>query len=452
MNKYLPIKIIFRRVNKIRKEIINQTLKTTFVRNVFTVASGAAIAQLIGILFSPVITRLYGPETFGVLGVFVSITAIIAPIVALTYPMAIVLTRSDQEAKGIVSLSLIVSAIITVITALALTLFGEEILGILNMEILFPLLVYIPIFLYLSAVLQVAEQWFIRKKHFNIMAKASVIQTLLLNIGKVGIGFLNPIAMVLIVLTTFGQLLSVILLLLGVKMSSPMGNRKEKTLTKSKPSLMSLAKEHKDFPIYRTPEVFINGVTQSLPVLMLTTFFGPASAGFYLLGSRLLSMPASIIGKAVGDVFYPRIAEASHNKEKISTLVKKATYFLALIGIVPFGIIIVFGPWLFSFVFGSEWLVAGEYARWMALWTYFMFINNPSVRTLPVISEQKFQLLFTNISLIVRLGMLIIGAYVFKSDTVALALFSIAGAILNITLILLIFNKCNIYDEKNIEY
>src|SRR5699024_9309969 len=108
-------------------------------------------------------------------------------------------------------------------------------------------------------------------------------------------------------------------------------------------------------------------ISQGLPTIVLAGYFGPASAGFYSVSRMVLGAPSQLIGKSVGDVFYPRINEAALNKENISNLIKKATLILALIGIIPFGLVILIGPNLFSFVFGNEWSVAGEYARWIAL-------------------------------------------------------------------------------------
>src|SRR5690606_27771088 len=127
-------------------------------------------------------------------------------------------------------------------------------------------------------------------------------------------------------------------------------------------------------------------------------------AGFYGLGRRILQLPSELIGKAVGDVFYPRISEAANNGENLTYLIRKSTLMLSVIGIFPFGIVILSGPWLFGFVFGMEWIKAGEYARWLAVWLYFGFINRPSVRALPVLNAQAFHLAYTFIMLIVRVA------------------------------------------------
>src|SRR5699024_3571808 len=125
------------------------------------------------------------------------------------------------------------------------------------------------------------------------------------------------------------------------------------------------------------------------------SFFGPATAGFYNIGRTVLSMPSRLIEKAVGDVFYPRIAVAANTGENLNKLIKKATWYLVGVGIIPFSIVILFGPFLFTLVFGSEWTTAGEYARWIALFSFSTFINKPAVKSFPVLNAQRFHLFFT---------------------------------------------------------
>jgi len=56
------------------------------LRNVFAVASGTAAAQVVVFAFSPLITRIYSPEVFGLQGVFLSLIGILSPVIALRYP------------------------------------------------------------------------------------------------------------------------------------------------------------------------------------------------------------------------------------------------------------------------------------------------------------------------------------------------------------------------------
>ncbi|RHW39554.1 lipopolysaccharide biosynthesis protein [Lysinibacillus yapensis] len=425
---------------------VKKIVKKPFVRNVIIMASGTAAAQLVGLLLQPVITRFYGPEAYGLMGIFVAIIAIIGPIAALTYPIAIVLPKSDKDAIGLIRLSLYISTGISAIVGLLLLFFSQSIVRVFQIEDVAPFIYLLPLIIFFAGCLQVTEQWFIRKKQFRVSAQVTFLQALVLNGSKVGIGFFYPVASVLIIITVFGSgLKAFMMIMLSRVRKEP--KLKEKQNKMEKVSIKELGKRYRDFPVFRAPETFLSSLSQNLPALMLTSFFGPASAGFYTIGKMVLQLPTNLIGKSVSDVFYPRISEAAKKGENLTSLIKKATFGLGVLGIIPFGLVFFFGPWLFSFVFGEEWLSAGEYARWMALWVFFGFMNRPSVMSLPVLSAQDFQLKYTVLMLIIRIIALAIGYYGFQSDEIAIALFGICGAILNIGLIIITLYISKKYDK-----
>lgn len=432
-----------RRNFKLKDQLI-KLVKRPFIRNVIILSSGTAAAQIIGMLLSPVITRLYGPESYGLMGTFLAIVSIIGPIAALTYPIAIVLPKKESEAKGLIKLSLLITAFFSLVVFLFLFLFHDQIVGIFQLEDIGSYLYLIPIVLLFAGLLQVTEQWLIRTKQFSVSAKATFLQAVIVNGGKVGIGFFHPVASVLVLFSTLTQGLKAFLMLFFTR------NTNKKLLKSSfreRVSIHMLAKKYRDFPVFRAPQIFLNALSQNLPILMLTSFFGPASAGFYAIGRTVLTIPSTLIGKSVGDVFYPRISEAANNNENLTVLIKKATVVLGLVGVIPYGVVFAFGPWLFGFVFGSEWIIAGEYARWISLWMFFMFMNQPSVKALPVMSAQSFHLRFTVFTLVIRFSLLAIGYFAFSSDLIAIALFGISGAVLNLTLILLTIRRSVKFSE-----
>lgn len=422
------------------KYTLKKILKKGFVRNVVTLATGAAFAQIITIALSPLITRLYGPEAFGLLGTFNSLVIIVSTIAALTYPLAIVIPKEDSQAKTLFKLSLLVGAILSIITTIIILFFGKQISVVFNVENLFPYLFLIPFILFFSAGRQAAEQWLIRKKQFKITARISIIQSIVLNISKVIGGLINPIGAVLIFIATFGHAFYMGMLMWSSKEAY---TGRKVTRTNNYKKLITIAKSFSEFPIYRSPQVLIAAITQSMPVLVLAATFGPIAAGFYTLSMTVLALPSQLIGKAVGDVFYPRIAEAVQNKENLNAILKKATISLGIVGMIPFGTIIVFGPSLFDIIFGGEWIKAGEYASWVSLWSYTLFISNPSIKALSVISAQKFYLLFTILNILIRGSFLLVGGLIFDNDVLAIALYSVSGALLSVMLILMTNYKCS---------
>ena len=428
------------------KNKILQITKKPFVQNVIILTSGTAGAQLVAMLLSPIITRLYGPDAYGMMGTFTAIITIITPLAALTYPMAIVLPKKDSDAKGLIRLSLLISSLIAAIAFLILVFFSDYIVGLLQLNTYSYLLYLIPFVILFLGILQVSEQWLIRKKLFTVSAKATFSQAIFINGGKVVAGFFYPVAHILLFFSSLKPGINALFMLFFAKYLS---KKKITALFCNKVSIKKLAKKYKDFPSFRTPEMLLSSFSGDLPIILLSILFGPASAGFYSIGRTVLNVPTILISKSVGDVFYPRISEAANNKEILAKLILRATLLLCLIGIIPYGTVIILGPWIFEFVFGEEWLIAGEYARWIAFWAFFSFINRPSVRSLPVLSAQRFHLIYTIITLIVRVLALFTGFYVFQNDLVAVALFGVFGALMNIGLVLITLLISRRYDNRS---
>src|SRR5690625_3902769 len=130
--------------------MIKRLLNSRFVRNVLLVATGTAGAQAITMAFSPIITRLYGPEAYGLLGTFSAVLSIAMPIAALTYPIAIVLPKRDDDARGIAKLSVLLALLICLVVATVLLLGGQPIARLLDLEAISAFLLLIPFAMFLN--------------------------------------------------------------------------------------------------------------------------------------------------------------------------------------------------------------------------------------------------------------------------------------------------------------
>lgn len=424
--------------------MINTLKNSKFVKNVLVVMTGTALAQIITFALMPIVTRIYGPEPIGVLGTFTAVTSILSPLVALTYPIAVVLPKSDKKARSVVKLALSITTLNGLFFIAIMFLFNEMIIELFNLHTISSYVYLIPIFLFLTGLLQVMEQWIIRTKHFALKAKTAVLQSLFINGSKIGVGLFYPLSASLIIIQTAGLLFRTSLMFF--MSDKTVLNRTEKhTIV----DLKSAALEHRDFPKYRAPQAFINAMSQGLPVLMFAIFFGSAIAGFYSLGRQALNVPVSLVGKAVQDVFYPKVNEFSNDKRSITPIVWKAVAGLFALGIIPFGFIIIFGPWVFSFIFGQEWYTAGEYARWIAFVSLAMLMTRPIIATIPVINIQRTFLFVEIVGTIGKVLALVLGIYLFEEPIYAVASFSIASVMMYVYLTIHTLWKAKQFDKEN---
>lgn len=426
----------------ISREKIIRFGERPFVRSVVAVAGGTAASQAILMAFSPIITRLYGAEAFGIQGAFVAVTNIAASVAALSYPVAIVLPESDAEAKKLAYLSIYIGIVMSLLVALTLLLVGQDIFVKLNIEEVFDFIYLIPFVMLFSVAASVMSQWLIRKKAFGLTAKTGVMATLFVSLAKVGFGLLSPSAVALIAINSLGGMLGAVLMFFGVKKS----NIKNKlNVPEVGFSLSGVFRSYSDFAVFRTPQVLIGTVSNSIPVIMLSLYFGPKSVAFYAIASVVLAMPANLVGGSVMQVFYPRINDAIRSGEDAVKLIVKTTAALALAGIVPFLVLIVVGPFLFALAFGSEWRTAGVYAQWLSIWLFFQFISKPARAAIPALRLQRGALIFESISMIAKSSGFYLGYAILESEVSAIAVFSMFGIVLDVFLVIWVISKAKTF-------
>lgn len=428
------------------KKKLRSIKKSKFIRNVLIVMSGTALAQLITFVLMPIITRLYGPDAIGVLGTFTAIVAILGPVASLTYPIAIVLPKNNYQARSVVKLAIFITCVVFALLVIVLIVAQDKITSIFRLELISNFIFLLPLFVLLTGISQVMRQWLIRTKQFKITAKTSIYQALFTNLTKIGGGLIYPLSATLIVIQTIGLAFQSTLMYFLSDRSVWKRNERH-----SFQDIKSAAINHRDFPIFRAPQVFINAVSQGLPIILLASFFGPAVAGFYSLGKQSLDTPVKLIGSAVQDVFYPKVNEDALKRRKITSSILKAVMGLALIGTIPFGIIIIFGPPIFSLVFGVDWYTAGEYARWIAIVAYAMLITRPIIVSIPVLNIQKQFLLVEILGTIGKTGAVVVGANFFGSAIHTVAFFSIASVLMYVYLTFYTLINAIKFDKQNLQ-
>lgn len=194
---------------------VKQFSQSKFVRNVAVVATGTAGAQAIAMAFAPVITRLYGPEAFGLLGTFLAVLGVVTPIAALTYPIAIVLQKSDADAKNIAKISALLATMVAAISAVLFLAVGDIIADKFGFGAISGFILLIPVAILLSAFQQIFTQSLIRKRQFKITARVAILQAIIMNSSKVGVGLIHPVGVALITLSVLGQAIHTMLLWVG---------------------------------------------------------------------------------------------------------------------------------------------------------------------------------------------------------------------------------------------
>jgi O-antigen/teichoic acid export membrane protein len=393
--------------------------RNNFARSVSVLAGGSAAGQIIVVAASPVLTRLYSPEDFGLLAVYAGLLGILGVIASLRYQLAIPLPESDEEAASLVVLSLLVVLGMTVLSGVVVGLFGSPIVAALNTPKLEPYLWLLPLGLLLMGVYQVFQYWAIRTKAFPAIARTKLTQAL----GMVGVQI-------------GGYVLGPVALLAGQVAGQAAGSSTLGTLVVQKRwgafrqvqwgNVAWAANRYRRFPLFSSWGGAITTAGLQLPPVLFASMFSPKAAGLYLLTHRVLALPTQIIGKAVGDAFYSSAADA-RREQRLALLVANIHKNLAHIAMPPALVLLLAGPDLFELIFGERWRQAGLFSQWMAPWIYLMFIISP-LRLFSVLEKQAQGLAFQLILFFARFASIMVGAYI-GDLVITVALFSIVSAL-----------------------
>lgn len=419
--------------NSLRSRI-NSFRKKKFVRDVFAVATGVAAAQAISLAFMPFLTRLYGPEAFGALAAFTAIVNIITPLATLGYANAIVMPKTGEGANAVARLSLVSAAVVSPITLIAVYVFKFKLAKVTGLEHQPNLLYLIPISLLLIALLSVANQVATREGLFKAKSSSYAISTFIINIGKLGAGYISATGITLIVFLIISNLINYTILMARVPKVGAFNFRQWFGMS----GIQKAALDNKDFAIYRMPQSVIRAVSMGLPVIMLTTLFGTSPAGQYSILLLILGAPVILLGDSVGEVFYPKITRAIVDQNgNTFSLINKAVLTLLSVAVIPFGFIVLFGKAFIPWLLGVEWQLAGQFSSWVALWMIAMLIVRPAVAAMPALKIQSFLLIYEIIVTIFRIGALYIG-YLNDNEIMSIALFSLVNVVGYISLLIVI--------------
>jgi O-antigen/teichoic acid export membrane protein len=407
----------------LRESIRRLLPKNRFVRGVSILAGGTATGQVIVVLAAPLLTRLYGPEDFGLLAVFTAMLMSMGLIASLRYQLAIPLTEKDQEAVHVVVLCLLVVAGITLFSCVLVFFFRQQIAQLLNVPLLTGYLWLLPVGLLLLGTYQVFNFWAIRVKAFPIIAKTKFIQAASMVAVQTGGYVLGPLALLLGMISQQGA---------GVTTLGALTIRKKWPLFKSTrwEDILQAAKRYRRFPIYSTWGGGFNRVGAELAPVLFSAFFSPATAGFYALAHRVIAMPMKLIGRAIADVFFSSSPEALRTG-RLGMLVANVHTKLAQIAMPPALFLFIVGPDLFRLVFGEKWAIAGQVARWLSPMLYTQFIVSPLSRVLMVLEQQAVETMLQFVLLASRFVAIIIGVWI-DDFMIAVIIYGISSSLVYI--------------------
>ncbi len=329
------------------------------LRPTLTLLAGGALAQALPLLFGPWLTRLYSPAEFGHYHLFVAVAANVAVVACARYEFALPIAADDVEAAALRALCLRLLAFATLISVLCggawWAASGER------------WTLWLPVAVAVLGALSLATLLATRARRFTALAVSRVLQhgggamlQALAGLWQGGTqGLIGaPIAAALAALAWLG---------LGrPAVSVAPGGWRE------------VARRHREFPLLNTPHAFLGALQDTVTIALISGQLGAGAAGSWGLAARYLKAPATLVGSALSQALYPRLAAAGPGATAEGrVLVRQAMRTLAAIAAPLVIALWIWAPDGFVWVFGTPWREAGELARALALYIGVHFVASP---------------------------------------------------------------------------
>ena len=365
------------------KGLIQRFSKAGLLRNSTTLIVGTIVAQLIPILFQPLLRRMYSPEEFGTAALFVTAVGMLVALANFKYESAVVLPEKDEDAHFIIGGGVLISLLFALVIWVFILFFEATIRqhfelkqGEVNYLFLIPLSVF-----FVSSY-QCFNFYLIRKKAYKASARNKVYRRGSEAVVQSATGWLRYNQGLL-----FGSLIGDFVNFIGAFLQiKNQGFRIQKDLQQ----LKYILKQYWQFPIFHAFPSFLNTISLTLPVFIVHAAFGKAETGQFDLSRLVLSLPMALISTALSQVYLQHQAEKIRNKQSVASdfwSVSKALFWMSI----PLALILfLFATPLFSFIFGSQWALAGKLTAVLIFGQAIKFIVSPMSSTLVALKEVRF--------------------------------------------------------------
>ena len=339
---------------------LTKLLKNEFIRNVFTLMSGATVSQIITLIALPFLTRLFTPAEFGVIAVYISVANILSTLSTGRYESAIMLPANETKAYSVMILSFVFVISTAACAFLVLLIFNRPLAQWLNLTEHKWILYFLPASILIMGSFKSLNYWFNRKKKFKLLAGNRIVQTSTTSSVNLLTGFFtNMGAGGLFAGHLTGQFMQSFLLLRKVK--RPVNLRSP---IPRKAKLKKLAHEYVNFPLFSMPMGVLNALSTDLLIYLLTMFYSATLVGFYSNASKVVNYPLVLINSAFSSVFYQRMSESGSRKR----LFRYSFFINLILAVLLLTPVMIWGKEIFTFVLGADWAVAGEIAAILSPW------------------------------------------------------------------------------------
>jgi len=427
------------------KEQIKELFKSDFLINVLTLATGTTISQAIPVAISPILTRIYSPEDFGLLALFLSVIAIFSSIINGKYEAALMIPKSEYEALVLFKISIIICSALSLVLLIFVFFFKASIAQLLGSPEIASWLYLLPIATILIGIYNSLTFINIRKKKYIEISKSVVYRSLNLSFIQVFLGFLNFGVVGLFVSQIFSYCSGHFVLFKSIKA------KMKEIIDIPQKTVFTFAKDYIKFPLLTMPGYFLNSIAINLNSFFITSLFNIGSLGYFSVTNKVLAAPSMILGSSISKVYFQKMTKDINENRDTMRVFKETLMKLLIIGLPIFLFLFFTIRPAFIFIFGFEWVISAKIAKILIPYLAIRFVSSALSPTLEAFQKQEWTAVINLVLILVLLLLFFASSYYNLSLLVFFKYYSALLALLYMLFILLYYVIILKYHEENLK-
>lgn len=343
-----------------------------FLRSVAVVLTGTAAAQAIPLLGSLVLARLYAPAEFGLFATWLGMVALAAVMLTGRYEQALAL-EADGPPRRVAVLA-VLAIVGAACVPLALIVGGVWLSSGTAGAAGDPRLWAAGVATAgLIAVAQTWQSWAAAEGRFHDLSLMRVAQAGSVTGIQIVVGLAMPTALSMALAHGAGVAVGVLMSSWRLPLSLD-GLPRGPALRGAAGGFLS---RQRRFPALSLPADSVNTAAGQLPLLIVTSRFGPDIAGLLSLTLRMVGGPLAVLGSSVLDVFRRRSAATFRATGQCRAEYMQTFKVLGLGSIAVAVPLAIFAEPIFALAFGERWRMSGVIAFWMLPMFALRFVASP---------------------------------------------------------------------------
>ncbi len=331
-------------------------------------ASGNSIAQVIGVVGIPLLSRLYTPEDFATQNIFLQLVMFLAGVMTWRYEYFFQMLKSQDQARlllqSIMKVGVLTGIAYTFILYVSLQAWSGVFVSRASQSymLLAPLTA---LFVSLALALQNNMQ---RRGDFRVSAVSEIFGKFAYVTAGGGLSLIGGAG--LVVTTLFSAVAKVVYIAWYSKdlllIRADKGSAHEHPSNVHRRGANAMVASH-----------LLLTVSSAAPIFFISYHYGAEVLGQFTMVMTTIFLPSGLLGLAIGQVFYQRAAASSNDPGVVLGLWLSTLKRLALVGFPIYLIASLLSTFIYPLVLGGQWEDAGRYAQLFSVAAFFAFISTP---------------------------------------------------------------------------